>query len=164
MWTYPAAALQLPFSDPGAVQLGDVDADPGHPTTPEVPGTVIVAAYGPGYVTFQFSPSQPFPVGNNTVAASYTSVVGLPAWFHSCDIHLHCDTGKMLLLMSSCPCRENVESECGGSPLQATTTPAPDPASSAASNQRPTLYCELSHASPWRISCGHILTPRPMHA
>ena len=69
--TYPAAALQQPFSDPGAVQVGEVSLTLASNDS-AVPGTATVVDSGPGYVTWQFSASQPFPLGSNTVAASYS--------------------------------------------------------------------------------------------
>ncbi len=59
--TYPAAAIQLPFSDPIVMQTGAVTVTkaPGTPLN----GSASVANSGPGFVTFAFAPSPPLSIG-----------------------------------------------------------------------------------------------------
>lgn len=59
--TYPAAAVQLPFSDPAAVRTGAVTVTkaPGTPLT----GSTSIAISGPGFATFTFTPLPPLPIG-----------------------------------------------------------------------------------------------------
>ncbi|BDA50833.1 hypothetical protein COCOBI_17-0510 [Coccomyxa sp. Obi] len=67
--TYPAAAIQLPFSDPAAVQTGAVTVTDASGTP--LNGSTSVASSGPGFVTYAFTPSPPLPVGVYNVSATY---------------------------------------------------------------------------------------------
>ncbi|BDA50834.1 hypothetical protein COCOBI_17-0520 [Coccomyxa sp. Obi] len=69
--TYPAAAIQLPFSDPAAVRTGAVTVTkaPGTPLN----GSTSVASSGPSFVTFTFTPSPALPMGAYSFSAAYAS-------------------------------------------------------------------------------------------
>ena len=72
--TYTAAALQLPFSDPAGALLGTVTLR-STLSGASFPGSATVVAYGPGFVTYNFYPAQPLPIGSYTVSATYTAGV-----------------------------------------------------------------------------------------
>ncbi len=59
--TYPAAAIQLPFSDPAAVRTGAVIVTNAAGTP--LNGSTSVASSGLGFVTFAFTPSPPLIIG-----------------------------------------------------------------------------------------------------
>ncbi|CAL8462737.1 g2270 [Coccomyxa elongata] len=69
--TYPAAAIQLPFSDPAAVRTGAVTVTNAAGTP--LNGTTSVASSGPGFVTFAFTPSPPLIIGVYSFSAAYAS-------------------------------------------------------------------------------------------
>lgn len=72
--TYTAAALQLPFSDPAGALQGTVTL---HSTISgaNTPGSATLVAYGAGFVTYYFYPTQPLAIGSYTVSATYTPAV-----------------------------------------------------------------------------------------
>ncbi|KAK9907301.1 hypothetical protein WJX75_001041 [Coccomyxa subellipsoidea] len=70
--TYAAASIQLPFSDPAVVQTGTVAVTNTADGSP-LNGTTSIASFGPGFVTYGFTPSSPVSAGAYSVGAAYTS-------------------------------------------------------------------------------------------
>lgn len=60
--TYAAASIQLPFSDPAVVQTGTVAVTNTADGSP-LNGATSIASFGPGFVTYGFTPSSPVSAG-----------------------------------------------------------------------------------------------------